>query len=354
MSTTSLISTISSLRKTLEEKSKSIIVLKNLIEKQQTRHESEIKQFKQEQQTSLERLTHENNASLAELCCKAESWIEKNNAALARINDLKADIASAERDARERAAAIQQSIAETKQRAHALHRQQQREREIVWYEQKKAEIEKLTWKGMSSSIARLLQKHDEACSNIRYNMELSKEKLEAHFENETVERIESFRHSEEQSNSCVIQKKKELADILSQEYDKNNNRLQKLKTALVQDEETLKKSQARDLAILTKEHEAALAKVKLTLDSKLQLSKESMQTQKDQIEQQNRTSLGCIDKELSENKDTWEKEYAMVSNKRIAERNEQNRKILMQRREVEIKAMLRASLEKERAVSNNA
>ena len=166
-----------------------------------------------------------------------------------------------------------------------------------------------------------------------------------------MERIESFRHSEEQSNSCVIQKKKELADILSQEYDKNNNRLQKLKTALVQDEETLKKSQARDLAILTKEHEAALAKVKLTLDSKLQLSKESMQTQKDQIEQD---LFGCIDKELSENKDTWEKEYAMVSNKRIAERNEQNRKILMQRREVEIKAMLRASLEKERAVSNNA
>jgi len=346
-------SPISSLRTTLEEKSKSIVVLKNLIEKQQTRHESEIKQFKKEQQTSLEQLTQENNASRAELCCTAESWIEKNNAAQARINDLKADIASAERDARERAAAIQQSIAETKQRAHALHRQQQRERERVWYEQKKAEIEKLTWKGMSSSIARLLQKHDEACSTIRYNSELSKEKLEAHFENETVERIESFRHSEEQSNSCVIQKKKELADILSQEYDKNNTRLMKLKTSLTRDEEALEKSQARDTATRINEHEAALATLKLAFDSKLQLSKESMQTQKEQIQQKHRIFLGCIDKELSENKDTWEKEYAMISNKRIAERNEQNRKIWMQRREVEIKAMLRASLEKERAGSNN-
>lgn len=344
MSTTSLIATISSLRNSLEEKSKSINVLKNLIEKQQTRYENESKQFEREQQTLFNQLSTENKASFAALCNTAESWLEKKNAAQARINDLKADIAAAERDARERADATQQSIADRKRRAHLEHKQQQREREREWYEQRKAELEKLTWKGMSSSIARLLQKHDEECCTIRYNTELSKQKLEAQFENETLERIQSCQHNEEQSNSRVCQKKKELADLLLQEYDTHNDRLLKLKKTLMQDEEALKKSQAQSIATTTSEHEAALTKVKHTLESKLQLSKQSMLTQKGQIEQLHRTSLGLIDKELSKDKEAWEREYKITSNKRIAERNEQNRKILLQRREVEIKGIIREQL----------
>ena len=352
MSTTSLIATISSLRTTLEEKSKSINVLKNLIEKQQTRYKNEAKQFEREQQILFDQLSTENNASLGALRDTAESWLEKNNSAQARINDLKADIAAAERDARERADATQQSISDRKKRAHAEYRQQQREREREWYEHRKAEIEKLTWKGMSSSIARLLQKHDEECSTIRYNTELSKQKLEAQFENETLERIQSYHHNEEQSNSRVCQKKKELADLLRQEYDTHNDRLIKLKKTLMQDEEALKKSQAQDNAAMTNEHEAALAKVKFSLDSKLQLFKQAMLTQKGEIEQRHRTSLGLIDKDLSKEKETWEKEYAKKSNKRIEERNEQNRRILLQRREVEIKGIIRADLEKQRVNKN--
>ena len=343
---------MSSLRSTLEEKSKSINVLKNLIEKQQTRYQSEAKQFENEQQIVFDQLSKENNSTLAAVRSSAESWFEKNDSVQARINDLKDDISAAERDARERADATRQSISDTKRRAHAEHRQQQREREREWYEHRKAEIEKLTWKGMSSSIARLLQKHDEECSTIRYNMELSKQKLEAHFENETLERIQSFQHNEEQSNSRVCQKKKELADLLLQEYDTHNDRLLKLKKTLMQDEEALKKSQAQDIATMNNEHEAALTKIKSTLDSKLQLSKQSMLTQKGQIEQRHRTSLGIIAKELSKKKETWDKEYSIISNKRIAERNEQNRNILLQRREVEIKGIIRAGLEKERVNKN--
>lgn len=340
----SLTSTSSSLRTTLEEKSKSITVLKNLIEKQKARFESEIKQFEQEQHTSLKQLLKENDTSIAALRSTAESWIEKNSAAQARINDLKADIASAERDVRERAEATQQSIADMKKRAHQEHKRQQNEREKEWYEQRKAEIEKLTWKGISSSIARLLLKHDEECNKIRYNTELKKEKLESHVGNETVERIQSFQHGEEQSNFRVCQKKKELADELSREYDLHNTRLLKLKMTLIQEEEALKKSQAKDTATLINEHEAAMAKVKLTMTSKLQLSKQAMLTQKNQIEQRHRTSLGKIDKDLSEKKELWEKDYAIMSENRIAERNEQNRKILMQRREFEVKKIIRNAL----------
>jgi len=348
MSTSSLTSTISSLRTTIEDKSKSINLLQNLIEEQRARHEQEKRQYEQDQNTSLEQLTNENNTSLAALRSTADSWIEKNNSAQARINDLKADISSAERYARERADAIQQSIAKTKERAHAVHIQQQRERERLWYDQRKAEIEKLTWKGMSSSIARLLKQHDEKISTIRHDLELAKEKLEVQFENETVERIQAFRHSEEQSNSCVKQKKKELSNLLSQEHTSHNTRLLQLKTAFTQEEEALKKSQARDTEQHVNELEAALTKVKVTMDSKLQLSKQSLLTQKNQIEQRHRISLGDIDKEQSATKEAWEKEYAMISNKRTAERNEQNRKILMQRREAEIKEIIRTGFEKER------
>ena len=52
-------------------------------------------------------------------------------------------------------------------------------------------------------------------------------------------------------------------------------------------------------------------------------------------------------------KETWEKEYAMICNKRIAERNEQDRKMLLQRREAEIKEIIRASFEKERVGCND-
>ena len=349
---TSLKSKISSLRHTIEDTSKSINLLQNLIEEQRTRHEREIQKIEQDQSISINQLAKENNASLAALCSTSESWIEKNNTTQARINDLKADIASAEKDSRERADTMQQNISESKQRAHAAHKQQQRERERVWYEQRKAEIEKLTWKGMSSTIARLLQKHDEKCSTIRYIMELAKEKLEVQFENETVERIQSFRHTEEQSNSCVKQKK-ELADIISQEQNNHNTRLLKLKMASIQEEEALKKSQARDTDTLINEHDTALTKVKFTMESKLQLSKQSLQTQEDQIQQHYRAALGDIDKELSVTKETWEKEYAMICNKRIAERNEQDRKMLLQRREAEIKEIIRASFEKERVGCND-
>ena len=327
----SLTSTISSLRTTLEERSKSINVGKNLIEKQKARFESEIKQFEQEQDTSFKQLDKKNATSLAALRSNAESWIEKNNAAQARIDELKADIASAERDARERAEATQQSIVDKRKQEHQAYKQQQREREKEWYEQRKAEIEKLTWKGISSSIARLLQKHDEECNTIRYNMEIKREKLEAHFENETLEKISEISRSQEQFNSRVCQKKKELADVLAREYDSHNTRLFKLKTDLMQNEEAMKKSQAHDTVTLINEHEAALTKVKLTLDSKLQLSQQSIVLQKNQIEQRHKTSLGKIDRDLSEKKERWEKEYAIISENRIAERNEQNRKILMRK-----------------------
>ena len=344
----SLTSAVSSLCTTLEEKSASISVLKNLIEKQKARFESEIKQFEQEQDTSFQHLRNDNAASISALQSTAQSWIEKNNSAQARINDLKADIASAERDARERVEAMQQSLAETKKREYLEHKQQQRMREKEWYEQRKAEIEKLTWKGMSQSIARLLQQQDETCSSIMYDLELKKEKLEAHYEQDTLLKIQSFQHSEDQSNSCVSQKKKELADLLSREYDAHNARLLKLKKTLMQDEEALKKHQAQDTTTLINEHEAALTKVKLTLESKLQLSKQSMMTRKNQIEQRHKTSLGNIDKDISEKKELWDKEQAIISDNRMTERNEQNRKILMRHKELEIKALIKKSLEKER------
>jgi hypothetical protein len=353
MPTSSLTSMISSLRTTIEDKSNSIAVLQHIIDKQRSRHANEAEQFERDQKTALEQRSNENNTSLAALRCTAESWIDKNNAAQARINDLKADISSAENHSRERADAIQQSISETKQRMHTVHKQQQQERERVWYEQRKAEIEKLTWKGMSSTIARLLKKHDEACNTIRYDLELAKEKLEVQFENETVERIQSFRHSEEQSSSCVKQKKKELADELSQEHSCHNIRLLKLKTAFIQEEEALKKFQAQDTDTLINQHDTALTKLKVTMDSQLQLSKHLMLTQKGQIEQRHRTYLRDIDKELSTTKEAWAKEYAIISSNRIAERNEQNRKILMQRREAEIKSIIRAGFEKERVGNNN-
>lgn len=345
--TNTLTSTISSLRTTLEDKTKSIHLLQNLIEEQRARHATEIAKHKQENQLTLKDLTEETSKSLEALASQVESLNETTTKAKARIRELKEDILVAEKDACERTTTIQQSVTESKQRAHAAHRQRQREKERVWVERKKAEIEKLTWKGMSSSITALLRNHDKECSALRYDLELSKEKLCIHVENDTLERIQSFQHCEEQSNSCVSQKKKDFAETLSQEHDAHNRRLLKLKTTLLQNEEALKTLQAQDTATMINEHETALTKVKSTMESKLQLSKQAMQTQKNQIEHRHRVSLEQIEREQLEAKDSWEKEYTRTSNKRVEERNEQNRKMLLHRREVEIKDIIRASLEKE-------
>lgn len=344
----SLVNKISSLRTSVEEKAKSINLLQNMIDEQRTRHRREAEQFKHDQTAALQKVTDENSRSLEALSSISESWTDKNNALEAGIQSLIDDIAAAEKDTQERAQAVRDGIAESKQRAFVAHKQQQRERERAWYEQRKVEIEKLTWKGMSSTIARIQQKHDEELHNIRYNMELSKEKLEVQFDNDLEERMHSLGLSEEVVTDDISKKQKELArDALSREYNDHTARILKIKQTFMEEEEMLKMSQTRAMDALRTEHEAALAKVKSTTESKLQLLQDSKLTKLESIRNMKQTSLGNIDKELATTQQAWEKEYTTLSNKRIDERNEHNRMILMQRREKDIKDIIRAGFKRE-------
>lgn len=188
----SLVNKISSLRNTADDKVKSINLLQHLIDEQREIHHREAEQFKHDQTAALQKVTDENSRSLEALTSISESWTDKNNALEAGIKSLIDDITAAEKDTQERMQAVRDGIAESKQRAFVAHKQQQRERERAWYEQRKVEIEKLTWKGMSATISRILNKHDEELHNIRYNMELSKEKLEVQFDNDLEERMHSL------------------------------------------------------------------------------------------------------------------------------------------------------------------
>ena len=344
----SLVSKISSLRIAVEDKAKSITLLQNLIDEQRTRHHRETEELKHDQNAALQQATDENSRSLEALISISESWTDKNNALETRIKSLMDDIAAAERDTQERAQAIRDSIAESKQRAFVAHKQQQRERERAWYEQRKVEIEKLTWKGMSSTISRLLQKHDEELHNIRYNIELSKEKLEVQFDNDLEERMHSLGLGEEVTDD-ISKKQKEIAtEALSQECNDQTARDLKLKQTFMQEEEMLCQKHKYEEDALRTEHEAALAKAKSTTESKLQLLQDSKLTKLETIRNMKQTSLGNIDKELATTQQAWEKEYTTLSNKRIDERNEHNRMILMQQREKDIKDIIRAGFRRER------
>ena len=343
-----LVSKISSLRNTVEGKAKSINLLQNLIDEQRTRHHRETEELKHDQNAALQKVTDENSRSLEALISISESWTDKNNVLETRIKSLMDDIAAAEKDTQERTQAIRDGIAESKQRAFVAHKQQQRERERAWYEQRKAEVEKLTWKGMSSTISRILSKHDEELHNIRYNMELSKEKLEVQFDNDLEERMHSLGLGEEVTDD-ISKKQKELArDALSRECNDHTARVLKIKQTFMEEEEMLKMSQTRAMDALITEHQAALAKVKSTTESKLQLLQDSKLTKLESIRNMKQTSLGNIDRELATTQQAWEKEYTTLTNKRIDERNEHNRMMLMQRREKDIKDIIRAGFKRER------
>ena len=344
----SLVNKISSLRNTAEDKAKSINLLQNLIDEQRVRHHREAEQFKLDQTAALQKVTDENSRSLEALISISESWTDKNNVLETGIKSLNDDIAAAEKDTQERAQAVRDGIAESKQRAFVAHKQQQRERERAWYEQRKVEIEKLTWKGMSSTISSILTKHDEALHNIRYNMELSKEKLEVQFDNDLEERMHSLCLGDEVTDDISKKQKELAAEALSQECNDHTARILKIKQTFMEEEEMLKMSQTRAMDALITEHEAALAKVKSTTESKLQLLQDSKLTKLESIRNMKQTSLGNIDKELATTQQAWEKEYTTLSNKRIDERNEHNRMMLMQRREKDIKDIIRAGFKRER------
>lgn len=348
METSSIARKIRSLRLTIEEKSESLHLLQSRIDEQRARNRCEIEQIEQEQKTLFQKVSDDNSNSLATLRSETEALTEKNKAMEARLHDLKETIAAAERDARKNAETVSKRIAETKHQALAAHKQRQLERERVWYEKRKSEMEKLTWKGMSPSIAQLLQKHDEAMHDIKFGLELSKEKLDIKFDNDLIERIQSLGGGLLKTSDISQKIKAAAADALSQEHNEQNKRLLKLKESFIQEEEMLKKSRDRDIETLVKEHETALAKVKLSMESKLQLEHSQHKTKMEQVRQRLNISLGDIDREMSATKEAWEKEYATLSNKRIAERNERNRKILMQRREAELKDIIRASFDQER------
>lgn len=341
-------SKISSLRTKVEDKAKSINLLQNLIDEQRARHHREAEHFKHNKNSTLQKITDENSRSLEALINISESWTDKNNVLETGIKQLIDDIAAAEKDTQERAQAVEDGIAESKQQAFVAHKQQQRERERAWYEQRKVEVEKLTWKGMSSTISRMLQKHDEALHGIRYNLELSKEKLEVQFDNDLAERMHSLGLGEEVTEDISKKQKELAAEALSRECNEHTTRVLKIKETFMQEEEMLKMSQTRAMEALITEHEAALAKVTSTTESKLQLLQESKLTKLESIRNMKQTSLGNIDKELATTQQAWEKEYTTLSNKRIEERNEHNRMILMQRREQDIKDIIRAGFKRER------
>ena len=325
-------------------KQKAVSVLQNIISQQRKRHEGEICRYEMEQRAALQQITKDSNSSLAGLSKTAESLIEKNDATQVLINDTKTEIISAERDVQEYLAATKQKIAQDRQKMHTAHKQRQRMKERVWAEKKKAEIEKMTWRGMSATINRLMTNHDEACSAIKCNLELSKEKLDAQYDNETLERIQSFQHIEERSNSCVNQKQKDLEEKMSQECAIQDASLLKLKSTLLENFKSLKNTQAQDTATLIEEHGIALSKMKSTMVSKVQLSKESTQIEMKEIGLHHIVCFRNIDRELLEAKTSWEKEQVMTCKKRFEKRNEQNKKILLKRRENEIKRIIRAGL----------
>ena len=202
----------------IDDKTKSIELLQQLIEDSTIRHAQELASYQNEQSKFLDKFTKESKETRAKISDTTKALNDRKNALDAQLNDLLLKKKEVETTKKENLDAVRREIAEAKEAAHKAYKLERSQREKAWLERRTAEIQKLTWKGIQPNIERLQRKHIEQCEEIEAKTQFAKQKLELQCDNELSDRIYAFQQEEEQKNTSLA-KQKELSDMIKKEQE---------------------------------------------------------------------------------------------------------------------------------------
>ena len=140
----------------IEDRTKSIELLQQLISDSSQRHTLEINNFEKEQTAIHEKFTSECKDQEANTLDTTKSLIERKNALNAQIDHLLSQKKEIELTKKRNLDAVRKEVAETKEAANASFKQERDLREKAWYDNRVSEIHNLTWKGTCEACLFLL------------------------------------------------------------------------------------------------------------------------------------------------------------------------------------------------------
>lgn len=133
----------------IEDRTKSAELLRQLVQDQSARHESEVAKFEKEQDAILQKLKAETEEMQTELSRTNESLIQRKKALEREVRELSARKKDTENAVKKNLDEVRREIAEAKESAYSAYKQERSQREKAWFDGRAAEINKLTWKGVS-------------------------------------------------------------------------------------------------------------------------------------------------------------------------------------------------------------
>lgn len=328
----------------IEEREKSVELLTQLIHDQSSRHASEISNFEKEQNDMLAQITNEINSMRYNIMTATKPLTDKKSSLEATINELSTKKREIELTKISNIEATKGAISEAKEVAHKKFMQEKSQRDKCRLDERVAEINRLTWKGIEPNIERLIRKQKDQIEELKSKCEYSKKKLELQFENDLADRIQTYQRNEQQSSNWINQRN-EYAVLLAREQEEHALNVKKLKEKLLQEEESMKKLHAFKLEILVKDHSVALSKVESSssvkeLTQRLIVTKRARQRELE-------ATLERAQHDILSIKKVWEESWNKSSAARVEKKHSNTMAELLAWRSVEIDALIRSSVEHE-------
>lgn len=325
----------------IDDKSKSIELLQQLINNATIRHATEISNLENDQAASLEKVTSECNDIQAKISNTTQSLTERKDAFDSQINELLNVKKEGEAKKKKTLDIVRTAIAENKEKAHKAYKEEQTLREKQWHDNRVSEIQKLTWKGIQPNIDRLTRKHQEQVEEIKAKTEFAKQKLELSADNDLQERVLEYQTNHEANNTCLKQQS-DFANNLLREQNEQQASVNKLKERLEHDLESGKKLYALQLETLAKDQSVATSKLKC---SQTQHLAQQLLTKKEARKAELESKLDRLSKDIIlAPKAQWEESWLAESKIRIEKQNKKEMNDLLRWRKVEIDGIIRKSL----------
>lgn len=152
----------------IEDRTKSIELLQQLISDSSKRHALEIKNFEKDQTAMNEKFTSECKDKEANTLDSTKSLIERKNTLDSQIDYLISKKKEAELTKKTKLDAVRKQIAETKEAANAAFKQERALREKAWYDNRVSEIHNLTWKGTCVSYPIICFEYSRTSSTLTH------------------------------------------------------------------------------------------------------------------------------------------------------------------------------------------
>mmetsp|Transcript_18110 Transcript_18110/g.37847 ORF Transcript_18110/g.37847 Transcript_18110/m.37847 type:complete len:156 (+) Transcript_18110:132-599(+) len=136
----------------IDDRTKSVELIRQLIEDQSARHEREVANFEKQQDVVLQEMTAENKDTETKLSRMNESLMQRKKALECQMNELSKQQEAVEYSKKKKLDDVRRDIAVAKESAYNAYRQEKAQREKAWFDGRVSEIHKLTWKGVCVAV----------------------------------------------------------------------------------------------------------------------------------------------------------------------------------------------------------